>query len=451
MRIQFILRKNFQKISVMNINFTFEDAFFALKENKLNILKQISEDILNKVLQKDGRGNDFLGWVNLPETISESDFENIDKCVEKFSDKSEIIVVIGIGGSYLGARAVIEALQHSFSHFVKNDKPHILYAGNNISEDYLHDLLDVLNNYNYSMIVISKSGTTTEPALAFRILKKHCEDKYGYEEARNRIIAITDRSRGALKTMANKEKYPTFVIPDDVGGRYSVLTPVGLLPIAFAGFNIRELVRGALEMQKFVSENNTFDNNPVLQYATVRNLLYNDGLKVELMASFEPQLFYFIEWYKQLFGESEGKEHKGIFPAGAIFSTDLHSLGQYIQEGTRQIFETVIAVENAHHKVAIPHDSEDLDNLNYLQNRSINEINQIARKGTCMAHIEGKVPNLRIIIPEINEYYLGQLIYFFEISCAISGYMLNVNPFDQPGVEAYKTNMFKLLGKPIVK
>ena len=435
----------------MNIRFTYEDAAFALEEKGLDALKSVSEGALQKALRKEGRGNDFLGWVTLPGDIAEDDFSRIENCVKEFAPKSEIIVVIGIGGSYLGARAVIEALQHSFAPYVNNGRPHILYAGNNISEDYIHDLMEVLDSRDYSLVVISKSGTTTEPALAFRILKRHCEEKYGVEAAKQRIITITDARRGALKTMADKENYPSFVIPDDVGGRYSVLTPVGLLPIAFAGFNIRELVRGAKDMMKFVTENPTFAENPVLQYAAVRNLLYQDNLRVELMTSFEPQLFYFIEWYKQLFGESEGKEGKGIFPAGAIFSTDLHSLGQYIQEGSRQLFETVLAVEKTHHKVAIPHDAEDLDNLNYLQHRSIHEINQIARKGTCLAHVDGKVPNLLISIPEINEYNLGQLIYFFEISCAVSGYILDVNPFDQPGVEAYKKNMFKLLGKPGVK
>ncbi|MDY6347777.1 MAG: glucose-6-phosphate isomerase [Bacteroidales bacterium] len=435
----------------MNMRFTYEDAAFALNENDVEALGKVSEEVLRRVLAKEGRGSDFLGWVDLPGNVSDFDFGKIGKCVEHYSAKSDVVVVIGIGGSYLGARAVIEALQHAFAPYVKSKAPRVLYAGNNISEDYLHDLLEVLDGCDYSMVVISKSGTTTEPALAFRVIKDHCERKYGKEEAAGRIIAVTDGARGALKAMADKEHYPTFVIPDDVGGRYSVLTPVGLLPIAFAGFDIRELVRGARDMQNFVTENISFDKNPVLRYATVRNLLYKQGLKVELMASFEPQLFYFIEWYKQLFGESEGKENKGIFPAGAIFSTDLHSLGQYIQEGTRQLFETVIAVENCHHKVEIPFDGEDLDNLNYLQKRSINEINQIARKGTCLAHVEGKVPNMRVTIPEINEYNLGQLIYFFEISCAVSGYLLDVNPFDQPGVEAYKKNMFKLLGKPGVK
>lgn len=435
----------------MNVKLNISDALFALSENEMTAHASCAEQALKTVLCGEGKGNDFLGWVNLPNEISDDDFQSINNCATAMGKKSEVIVVVGIGGSYLGARAVIEALQHSFAPYLSGNKPHILFAGNNISEDYLHDLLDVLNSRDYSVVVISKSGTTTEPALAFRILKHHCEQKYGVEEAKQRIVAITDRERGALKTLANKEGYPTFVIPDDVGGRYSVLTPVGLLPIAMAGFDIKKLVQGAKDMRNYVLENPSFAENVVLQYALLRNLLYNKGLKVELMTSFEPQFFYFIEWFKQLFGESEGKENKGIFPAGAIFSTDLHSLGQYIQEGTRQLFETVLAIEKAHHSVAIPDDSENLDNLNYLQHRTIHEINQIARKGTCMAHVDGKVPNICISVPEINEYNLGQLIYFFEIGCAVSGYILDVNPFDQPGVEAYKKNMFRLLGKPGVK
>lgn len=432
----------------MDIRFSNQDALFAVDNQQIENLKPVAEAALQTALKKTGRGNDFLGWVTLPNDVTEEEIVRIEECAARMAAQSDVIVVVGIGGSYLGARAVIEALQNAFAPYVKGKFPHILYAGNNISEDYLHDLLGVLDVNDYSVVVISKSGTTTEPALAFRILKQHCEKKYGVEGAQKRIAAITDKARGALKTLADKEGYPTFVIPDDVGGRYSVLTPVGLLPIAMAGFNIPELLQGAKDMQKFVAENPTYEQNPVLQYALIRNIFYKSGLKVELLTSFEPQLFYFIEWFKQLFGESEGKEHKGIFPAGAIFSTDLHSLGQYIQEGTRQIFETVLAVDNAHHHVAIPEDAENLDNLNYLQHRSIHEINQIARKGTCLAHVDGKVPNLCITVPQINEYNLGELIYFFEMSCAVSGYMLGVNPFDQPGVEAYKKNMFRLLGKP---
>ena len=425
-----------------------QDALFAVSEAELKAQAPAAEAAYLETVNKTGRGNDFLGWVNLPQEVSESDVVELENVAARLAAKSQVVVVIGIGGSYLGARAVIEALQHSFSPMMPNEKPQIVYAGNNMSEDYLHDLLDVLAVKDYSLVVISKSGTTTEPAIAFRILKQHCEQKYGVEEARQRIVAITDKARGALKTLADQSGYPTFVIPDDVGGRYSVLTPVGLLPIAAAGFSIRKLLDGARAMRQQLMEAKTFDTNPAMQYAALRNVLYNKNLKVELMTSFEPRFFYLIEWFKQLFGESEGKELKGIFPAGAIFSTDLHSLGQYIQDGSRQLFETVLTVENTHHTVPIPFDEQNTDGLNYLQHRSINEINHIAQQGTCQAHVDGKVPNIRITIPEINEFYLGELIYFFEMSCAVSGYMLGVNPFDQPGVEAYKRNMFTLLGKP---
>ena len=425
-----------------------QDALFAVSEAELKAQAPAAEAAYLETVNKTGRGNDFLGWVNLPQEVSESEVMEIESVAARLAAKSQVVVVIGIGGSYLGARAVIEALQHSFSPMLPNEKPQIVYAGNNMSEDYLHDLLDVLAVKDYSLVVISKSGTTTEPAIAFRILKQHCEQKYGVEEARRRIVAITDKARGALKTLADQSGYPTFVIPDDVGGRYSVLTPVGLLPIAAAGFSIRKLLDGARAMRQQLMEAKSFDTNSAMQYAALRNVLYNKNLKVELMTSFEPRFFYLIEWFKQLFGESEGKELKGIFPAGAIFSTDLHSLGQYIQDGSRQLFETVLTVENAHHTVPIPFDEQNTDGLNYLQHRSINEINHIAQQGTCQAHVDGKVPNIRITIPEINEFYLGELIYFFEMSCAVSGYMLGVNPFDQPGVEAYKRNMFTLLGKP---
>lgn len=427
---------------------TYTDALFSVSESVLKEHAGLAEAAFQTTIQKSGRGNDFLGWVDLPAQISENDLMEVEKCAKHLAEISEVVVVIGIGGSYLGARAVIEAMQHCFRSVLPGQAPTILYAGNNMSEDYHSDLLDVLNEKDYSVMVISKSGTTTEPALAFRILKEHCERKYGKDGAQERIVAITDRAKGALETLATQEGYATFVIPDDVGGRYSVLTPVGLLPIAAAGFSIRNLVEGAKSMRKQLLENPVFAENLAMQYAALRYVLYNQNLKVELMTSFEPKLFYFIEWFKQLFGESEGKEHKGIFPAGAIFSTDLHSLGQYIQEGSRQMFETVLTVENAHKHVAIPFDEQNTDGLNYLQHRSINEICHIAQQGTCQAHVDGKVPNIKISIPEINEFHLGELIYFFELTCAISGYMLDVNPFDQPGVEAYKRNMFKLLGKP---
>lgn len=430
------------------MNLTYTDALFMASENDLQQRVAIAEFAFQSAIQKSGKGNDFLGWVDLPQEMSEQEITDIEQCAAKLASKSDVVVVIGIGGSYLGARAVIEALQHSFHPMLPGNAPTILYAGNSMSEDYLHDLLDVLEQKDYSLIVISKSGTTTEPALAFRILKQHCEQKYGVADARTRIVAITDKARGALKTLATQEGYPTFVIPDDVGGRYSVLTPVGLLPIAIAGFSIRNLLQGAKEMRQALLNAPKFEDNPAMQYAAVRHALYQKDLTMELMTSFEPKLYFFIEWFKQLFGESEGKEGKGIFPAGAIFSTDLHSLGQYIQQGVRQMFETVLTVENAHHKVSIPFDEQNTDGLNYLQHRSINEINHIAQQGTCLAHVDGQVPNIKISIPEINEYHLGELIYFFEMSCAVSGYMLDVNPFDQPGVEAYKKNMFHLLGKP---
>lgn len=430
------------------MEFTNVDARFAIAESDWKKMTEKAEQAYQTTINQNGKGNDFLGWVNLPLEMDDAALNRVEMCAQRLMDCSDVVVVVGIGGSYLGARAVIEALKHTFSVFEPSVAPEIFYAGNNMSEDYLAELMDVLENNDYSVIVISKSGTTTEPAIAFRVLKQHCEQKYGKKEAQQRIVAITDRERGALKTLATQEGYDTFVIPDNVGGRYSVLTPVGLLPIATAGFNIRQLVQGACDMRQKLMDNVDCEHNPAIQYALTRYLLNTQGRTVELMTSFNPKLFYFIEWFKQLFGESEGKEHKGIFPAGAIFSTDLHSLGQYIQEGTPQLFETVLTVEKAHAQVKIPFDEQNTDGLNYLQHRSINEICHIAQQGTCQAHIDGQVPNIKVTIPEINEYYLGEMIYFFELSCAVSGYMLDVNPFDQPGVEAYKKNMFRLLGKP---
>lgn len=403
------------------------------------------------LLDKNGKGNDFLGWKELPSEIDETMINRIQNCANTLSRQSEIVVVIGIGGSYLGARAVIEALQHSYktlNPFSDNHAPFITYAGNNMSEDCLCELLEVLDHKDYSLIVISKSGTTTEPAIAFRILKKHCEDKYGKSTAKHRIVAITDKSRGALKKLADVEGYESFIIPDNVGGRYSVLTPVGLLPIAVAGFDIKKLVLGARNMREQLISQHNLEQNIAQQYALSRYLLYKTGKKLELLVSFSPKLSFFIEWYKQLFGESEGKENKGIFPAGAIFSTDLHSLGQYIQQGERHLFETVISVQKTRFQVPIPMDAENLDGLNYLEGKSIQDVNLTAEEGTRMAHVDGNVPNLRIIVPQIDEEHLGELIYFFEFSCALGGYLLDINPFDQPGVEAYKQNMFRLLGKP---
>ncbi|MBQ9507839.1 MAG: glucose-6-phosphate isomerase [Bacteroidales bacterium] len=417
-------------------------------------IQQHQEEIAKAYQQlttKSGKGNDFLGWLDLPEETDEVLLSQIQNCANRLERQSEMVVVIGIGGSYLGARAVIEALQHSykgFNPFSDNHAPYVTFAGNNISEDNLCELLEVLDHKDYSLIVISKSGTTTEPAIAFRILKKHCEDKYGKEWAKQRIVAITDKARGALKQMADANGYETFVIPDDVGGRYSVLTPVGLLPIAVAGFDIRQLIAGARAMRHELLSQSSLSSNIAQQYALMRYLLYQSGKKIEMMVTYNPKMAFFIEWYKQLFGESEGKEGKGIFPTGATFSTDLHSLGQYIQEGERHLFETVLSIQQSRFQVPIPEDAENLDKLNYLLGKSIQEINLTAEEGTRMAHVDGKVPNLRLIVPKVDENNIGQLIYFFEFSCALGGYLLGINPFDQPGVEAYKKNMFRLLGKP---
>ena len=431
----------------INLDYSKAESFFTA-EAKAEMTGRVL-DGLSTLMNKTGAGNDFLGWIDLPVSYDRAEFARILAAAERIRSDSEVLVVIGIGGSYLGARAVIEALSNSFGWLIQDQKnPTILFAGNNIGEDYLFELTEYLKGKKFGVINISKSGTTTETALTFRLLKKQCEQQRGKDEARKVIVAVTDAKRGAARTCADKEGYKSFIIPDNVGGRFSVLTPVGLLPIAIAGLSIRKLLDGAKAMRKELHENPDFAHNPAMQYALLRHLLYNQGLKVELMASFEPKFFYFIEWFKQLFGESEGKELKGIFPAGAIFSTDLHSLGQYIQEGTRQLFETVLTVEQAHSSVKIPYDEQDTDGLNYLQHRTIDNICHIAQQGTCQAHVDGKVPNIRITIPEINEYHIGELIYFFEMSCAISGYMLKVNPFDQPGVEAYKRNMFRLLGKP---
>ncbi len=401
------------------------------------------------ILNKSGKGNDFLGWVDLPSTIDNQTIEFIEQSAKKIKEKADVFVVIGIGGSYLGARAVIEALSDNFSLLAeKREFPIILYAGQNIGEDYLHDLLELLDRKEYALAVISKSGTTTEPAIAFRILKNHLENKYGKSEAKERIIAITDASKGALKKLATDEGYQTYVVPDDVGGRYSVLTPVGLLPIAIAGFNIRDLINGAKSMQELNLKTSSISENPIALYAASRNALYKRNKIIEILVSYQPNLYYFSEWWKQLYGESEGKDGKGIFPASVGFTTDLHSMGQYIQDGQRILFETILSVEKQKNKIEIPYDNTDLDGLNYIAGKRLHDVNQMAKLGTLLAHVDGDVPNIEINIPEISEYYIGQLIYFFEMACAISGYMLNVNPFDQPGVEAYKKNMFALLGKP---
>ncbi|MCL1937888.1 MAG: glucose-6-phosphate isomerase [Candidatus Azobacteroides sp.] len=394
-----------------------------------------------------GKGSDFLGWLHLPSSITKEEIADIQKTAEKLRTQCEVVVVIGIGGSYVGAKAVIDALSGSFD-FLEDTKPVIVYAGHNISEDYLHELLRYLKGKSFGLIHISKSGTTTEPALAFRILKKQLEDTAGKQKAQERIVAITDQSRGALRTLANEEGYKTYVIPDNVGGRFSVLTPVGLLPIAVAGIDLQLFMEGAEAMEKASGSDIPFDQNSAEIYAVVRNELYKSGKKIEILANFHPKLHYVSEWWKQLYGESEGKENKGIFPASVDFTTDLHSMGQWIQEGERSIFETVISVANPRCCVEIPCDERDLDGLNFLAGKRVDYVNKMAELGTQLAHVDGGVPNIRISLPELNAYYLGQLLYFFERACGISGYLLGVNPFDQPGVEAYKKNMFALLKKP---
>ena len=395
-------------------------------------------------------GNDFLGWLHLPSSITPQFLDEVQAVANTLREKCEVIVVAGIGGSYLGARAIIEALGNSFAWLV-GDKtnPTIVFAGNNIGEDYLSELSDYLKDKRFGVINISKSGTTTETALAFRLLKKQCEEQRGKAEAKDVIVAITDAKRGAARAAADKEGYKTFVIPDNVGGRFSVLTPVGLLPIACAGFDIKALVNGAADMEKATAPSVPFAENIAAQYAAVRNVLYTEkGKKIEIMVNYQPKLHFIAEWWKQLYGESEGKEHKGIFPASCDFTTDLHSMGQWIQEGERSIFETVISVEQPAKKLLFPNDDENLDGLNFLAGKRVDEVNKMAELGTLLAHVDGGVPNIRISVPELNEYYIGQLIYFFEIGCGISGNVLGVNPFNQPGVEAYKKNMFALLDKP---
>ena len=433
---------------MININLSVESVKSFISEEQINNFQNKISRAQQALIEKTGTGNDFLGWVNLPSSIQDSFLDEITNLAKTIAQKAEVYVVIGIGGSYLGARAVIEALQNHFSQMLLGKFPQIIYAGQNISEDYLSDLMSVLDKKEYAVSVISKSGTTTEPALAFRLIKNHLENKYGKTEAANRIIAITDEKRGALKTLADKEGYKTFVVPDNVGGRYSVLTSVGLLPIAVAGFDIKKLVAGAKEMEAFLNSNLELKSNPALLYAAVRNALYQQGKTTEILVNYEPRLYFLSEWWKQLYGESEGKEGKGIFPASVSNTCDLHSMGQYIQEGERTLFETVLSVENSHQTLTIPSDSENLDGLNYLCNKSITEVNQGAEEATRQAHIDGGVPNLRVSISKIDEENLGQLLYFFEYACGVSGYTLGVNPFDQPGVEAYKTNMFAILGKP---
>ena len=405
----------------------------------------------NQLLENgQGAGNDYIGWVHLPSSIDDAYLTEVEDTAKTLRERCEVVVIAGIGGSYLGARAVNEALSSSFDAFqAKNRKaPYVVYAGNNIGEDYLADLMEFLDDKQFGIVNISKSGTTTETALAFRLLKTMLEQKVGKEEARQRIVAVTDRAKGALRSLATQEGYKTFVIPDNVGGRFSVLTPVGLLAIAVAGYDIRALVKGAQDMEKQTGVDVPYEQNPACQYAAMRNALYQYGKKIEILVNYNPRLHYFSEWWKQLYGESEGKEHKGIFPASVDFTTDLHSMGQWIQDGERSIFETVISIQKANREVRVPMDQENLDGLNFLAGKRVDEVNKMAELGTRLAHIDGGVPNILIEFEKIDEYNIGQFIYFFERGCGISGYMLGVNPFNQPGVEAYKKNMFALLDKP---
>lgn len=430
-----------------NISINLKGIADIISLEEVAALSRKSVSLIDTLNSGKGQGSDFLGWINLPDNII-GQLDRIEKIASHLRSVSDSTVVIGIGGSYLGARAVIEALSHSFPG--KTGKKHhdIFYAGHNLSEEYIAELTEVLNQKNYSIVVISKSGTTTEPAIAFRLLKSHLENKIGKAAAADRIIAITDSSKGALRSLADLNGYETLVIPDDIGGRYSVLTPVGLLPIAIAGFNLRELVKGASEMAKMTRDNKNPDTNPSLIYASARNMILQSGRSVEIMVSFHPKLHFVAEWWKQLYGESEGKDGRGIFPASVDLTTDLHSLGQYIQEGQRILFETVLSVKSTIERVKIPMQKDDADQLNFLAGKRIDEVNRSAENGTILAHNDGKVPVLTVTVPAIDAYYLGQLIYFFEYACAISGYILDINPFDQPGVEAYKKNMFALLNKP---
>ncbi len=432
-----------------NISLNFDKTLSFISKDSVLAYKSEIETHNKALFNKTGKGNDFLGWTNLPSSITEAELADYEKTAAKLKAKQiDLFVVVGIGGSYLGAKAVVDALSDSFAHLKGGKNPLIVFAGQNISEDYLFELRELLKVKEYAMAVISKSGTTTEPALAFRLLKQDIEEKYGKAEACERIVAITDAKRGALRTLATSEGYKTYVIPDDVGGRYSVLTPVGLLAIAVAGFDIRALVKGAVDMEKASGVDVPFEKNLPAQYAAVRNELYKTGKKVEIFVNYNPKLHFLAEWWKQLYGESEGKEGKGIFPASVDFTSDLHSMGQYIQEGERTLFETVISVASPDREVRIPIDPDNLDGLNFLSGKRVDEVNKMAELGTTLAHVDGGVPNIQIVMPKLNEYYLGQIIYFFELACGLSGYTLGVNPFDQPGVEAYKKNMFALLEKP---
>ena len=432
------------------ITFDYSKTAGFISEEEIGYMSRLTEQAKDVLVSKNGAGNDFLGWIDLPVDYDKEEFSRIEKAAEKIKKDSDVLIVIGIGGSYLGARAAIEFLRHGFYNSLPKEKrgtPEIYYVGNSISSTYLQGVIDVIGDRDFSVNVISKSGTTTEPAIAFRIFKKMLEDKYGQEEAAKRIYATTDKARGALKDLATKEGYESFVVPDDVGGRFSVLTAVGLLPIAVSGADIKALMDGAASGRE-LALNEKFEDNEAMKYAAIRNILLRKGKSVEVLANYEPALHYIGEWWKQLYGESEGKDQKGIFPAAVDFTTDLHSMGQFIQDGARIMFETVMNVEEARETITIEKEAEDLDGLNYLAGKTMDFVNKSAMNGTILAHTDGSVPNLMIKIPKMDEFHLGQLFYFFEFACGVSGYILGVNPFNQPGVGSYKKNMFALLGKP---
>ena len=432
------------------ITFDYSKTAGFISEEEIGYMSRLTEQAKDVLVSKNGAGNDFLGWIDLPVDYDKEEFSRIEKAAEKIKKDSDVLIVIGIGGSYLGARAAIEFLRHGFYNSLPKEKrgtPEIYYVGNSISSTYLQGVIDVIGDRDFSVNVISKSGTTTEPAIAFRIFKKMLEDKYGQEEAAKRIYATTDKARGALKDLATKEGYESFVVPDDVGGRFSVLTAVGLLPIAVSGADITALMDGAASGRE-LALNEKFEDNEAMKYAAIRNILLRKGKSVEVLANYEPALHYIGEWWKQLYGESEGKDQKGIFPAAVDFTTDLHSMGQFIQDGARIMFETVMNVEEARETITIEKEAEDLDGLNYLAGKTMDFVNKSAMNGTILAHTDGNVPNLMIKIPKMDEFHLGQLFYFFEFACGVSGYILGVNPFNQPGVESYKKTMFALLGKP---
>ncbi|TXL58154.1 glucose-6-phosphate isomerase [Cerasibacillus terrae] len=433
-----------------HITFSYDKANPFFHPQEINYLEPFVKTAHQLLHDKIAQGNQYLGWIDLPKNYDKREFSRIKSCADKIRSDSDILLVIGIGGSYLGARAAIEMLNHSFQNFLSKEErqaPQVIFVGHHLSSTYIEELFDVIKDKNVSINIISKSGTTTEPAIAFRIFKNYLEEKYGKEEAKKRIYATTDKEKGALKTVVNQEGYESFIIPDDVGGRYSVLTAVGLLPIAVSGISIDDMMDGAKAAMNAYDEP-SLQKNPAYQYAAVRNILYTKGKTIEMLVNYEPHLQYFSEWWKQLFGESEGKDQSGIFPTSANFTTDLHSLGQYIQEGRRDLFETVLHVQHPKHDITVEEDEQNIDGLNYLSGKTIHEINTKAYEGTILAHTDGGVPNLVVEIPRLDAYTFGYLVYFFEKACAMSGYLLGVNPFDQPGVEAYKKNMFALLGKP---